>query len=262
MTAGEVVTQAGSATTVSWLRAVRIEFALAGRAQRRFLLAALGVVVAAVLVVLVQALIGNWNEPPRDIGRDLGPAFMGTLLFTLLWSGEAWRDAPADARDWFWAQPIAQAQHELARVVAGLGWIAVAALTFIVLQFGIAVAYGQPVLLDRQTPLMWVDLVTGPLILFLLGSIAGLRSAHPLAWIIGGVFAVMTLPQILGAGPNSSIGHAQQWLVFAVIGPFNGPTGVVGRSSGWGGLWVAWALGTLAAVALTVVLVARIRRPS
>ncbi len=187
---------------------------------------------------------------------------MSTLLFTLLWSDEAWRDAPADACDWFRAQPITQAQHELARIVAGLGWLVLAALTLIVLQLLVTVVYGQPVLLDRQTPLMWLKLATGPLRLYLLGSIAGPRSAHPLAWIMGGVFALMALPQILGAGPNSAVGHAQQWFVFAVIGPFNGPTGVVARSTGWGGLWTAWALGTLAAAALALVLVLRVRRPS
>lgn len=146
--------------------------------------------------------------------------------------------------------------------MAALGWLTVAALILIVLQMLVMMAYGLAALPERQTPLMWLNFVTGPLILFLAGSIAGLRSAHPLAWILGVLAAVMTLPEILGAGRDSAIGHAQLWIVFTLIGPYNGPTGIAPRSSAWGSLWVTCALGGLLATAVAVVLVARVRRPS
>jgi len=137
-------------------------------------------------------------------------------------------------------------------------------LTLLLLQLVATAAYGQPVILDRQTPLMSVNLVTGPVILYLLGSIAGLRSAHPLAWILGGLAAVLTLPEILGAGQDSAIVHAQRWIIWTLVGPFGGPTnmGVVPPGSHWGPLWLTCALGTLAAAALAAVLAARLRRPS
>jgi len=79
MTGGEPMAPDVSAT-VSWARAVRIEFGLLGRARRRFLLGALALLLAGAIYAGVQAVIGDWNKPPHD----LGGVFMATLLFTVL----------------------------------------------------------------------------------------------------------------------------------------------------------------------------------
>lgn len=252
------------ARAVAWRRGVWLEFQLLGSLRWRFMVVSLASAAVGFLYWAVRFRNGHTGDPPHLAG-----AFLATMLLALFWPAEAWRDAPAGDRDWFLAQPIQQGWHEFARVAAGACWLLILSLAFALLVAGAAVLAGSPGEFARVTPWMALVYVTGPLTAYLLGSIAGLRSAHPLRWTLGVPAALAIIPQIFDGLTQPSlrflrmIGYSEMGLFWALIGPINeSRPWFMAPGTPWERYWVADAAVWLALAVVGVLLAARLRKPT
>jgi len=251
------------ARAVPWRRAIGLEFRLLGALRWRFMV----VSATSAAVCFLYWAVRSRNDPTYD-PPQLAGTFLATMLIALFWPAEAWRDAPAGDRDGFLAQPIHQGWHELARVVAGASWLLILSLAFAVLVAGAAVIAGSLGEFPRVTPWMALAYVTGPLTAYLLGSIAALRSAHPLRWSLGVPAALALVPKLLEGLTEPSfrihqhpIGYSETGLFWALIGPINETRPwFMAPGTPWERYWVADAAAWLAIAVVGVLLAAHLRK--
>lgn len=183
---------------------------------------------------------------------------LGTLAI-VAWFGpfKLWEGEPPSQRDYHWSMPVAKDAHDLARVLAG-----------VIIYFGWALAlYGSVVLLALFSGKLtlfaglglevWLCLLLGPLLWYLLTSFFTVRCEHPTGWIwsiIGVTAAITTLSSLLPLGPLVSV---LEVVLFERWGLFTGVAGPVvrellgfdaGSSSAWPVTWLAWIVILSAAI--------------
>jgi len=126
------------------------------------------------------------NEIAAPTGAfGLAVTFGAALLVGFFWPFRVWRGSRPAQRDYFWSLPVDTRLHELLRVAAGLAvlWSIVGAATLLSGTTVLAV-YG-PAAFAGLTAAAWISMLTAPTTLYLLNSIATLRSDRPALWLLG-----------------------------------------------------------------------------
>lgn len=126
------------------------------------------------------------NEIAAPAGAfGLAVTFGAALLVGFFLPFRVWRGSRPAQRDYFWSLPVDTRLHELLRVAAELLvlWSIVAVVT-LVSGITILTAFG-PTAFAGLTATAWASLLTAPTTLYLLNSIATLRSNRPALWLLG-----------------------------------------------------------------------------
>lgn len=269
-----------------WWTVLRQQLTLLAVARRRgmliFTALALATSAMAAFSIKVVGVRGETLEDGRsafEFGQlneaDLGMLVPGllALLFgfsvliysTVFWAVAVWSGEGPSRRDYHGSLPIPRPAHDLARLAAGAAWLlAGVAMMFLGLAVGL-LASGRESALAVLTWQGWLDFFLGPLILYLLVSLASLTCERPgrtvlLAFLVlYGSFPVLAW---IGAEPD-------QLQIYALItGDLSFGKAVAGAviydlgipdDKALGSGWPALAAGWLAA-AVALVLFA-VRRP-
>jgi hypothetical protein len=185
------------------------------------------------------------KDQPLDHGlAAFGFAAAAAAVWGLFWPFKVWRGERPSRRDHHWSMPVDRRTHDLARVAAGAVWLlAIAALPVLAAAAGAAVT-GHAARLAALPAFVWAVPFTTALVLYLLASVAVVRSEHPAAWLWGtaGVLGVgWSVALDLGIAPLSGlIGGlaAGPWgLGTAVAGPLVSAVAGVGEADP--GRWAA-----------------------
>ena len=96
-----------------------------------------------------------------------------------------WHKHGTSWRGYHWAMPVDRKTQDLARVAMGGVWLLVVIAVTLVLAAPFALARHGTELINERTAWMWLSFFTGPLTIYLFCSLAALRSASPVAWIVG-----------------------------------------------------------------------------
>jgi len=208
--------------TIPWTRMVALQWRLLRSAKRKEIWVYAGVAVAIFLLAAFNAKIpvlhgtdaggGGVNIKPEffseeDFGLPSAPGLVAVIAsyIVLLWTGIAgaistWhKEGPAN-RSYHWSLPVSRTAHDLSRVAAGGLWLLCAiALMLAAAVFGL-LAGGRSSTLDAISITGWINYFSGPITLFLIVSLAGLRSNRPTR--------AFFLAYLAAVGP---------WLLFAML---------------------------------------------
>lgn len=127
-----------------------------------------------------------------DIRMEL-PAVVFALLFVMgslgVWGLIAplvvWRAESPSARGYHWSMPVNRRTHDLLRVAAGAVWLLAAGVFWLLALLLCAALSGRVAELAGFGPAAWLDLLVGPLLVYLLASVTAVRCERPAAWFWG-----------------------------------------------------------------------------
>lgn len=208
--------------TITWVQMVAVQWRLLRSTKRKegwvYLAIALAIFLVAAFNVKIPVLHGTdasggginfklefFSE--TDFGLPAGPGLVAVIVsyIVLLWTSvagaiSAWcHEGPAN-RSYHWSLPVSRTAHDLSRVAAGGLWL----LGVIALMLGASVLGlligGRSATLGAVPVTGWISYVTGPVTLFLLVSLAGVRANRPVR--------VFFLAYLAAVGP---------WLLFAML---------------------------------------------
>jgi hypothetical protein len=142
-----------------------------------------------VLVVLVLGLLMSmggcinldWSIDDVEVRA---PSILHRMYFVVLvaaglWATAIWHDEGPRRRAYRWSLPVERGRHDLLRVAAGGAWL-LAALLAVLLIAALVALIVRPPSIDAW---VWLNFVTGPVTVYLLGSIAGVRLDAPGRWV-------------------------------------------------------------------------------
>ena len=153
-------------------------------------------------------------------------AFFIVCLYGFLSSFRVWRDTAPRQRAYHWSMPVERSRHDLIRVAAGGALLLVVVLILSLVTFLGMFVGGHAATLQLVPAAFWVAFTVTPMLLYLLSTIAVLRSdrpALPILIALGtlyGLFLMSLLPaggallwplRLLFTGPYS--------LTAAIVGP-------------------------------------------
>ncbi len=272
----------------SWTTALLQQLRLLGVARRRGML--LFAALASVMLVLAAfnvRMLAIKGEPLPDgrtavevqwfgeaeLGMPDAPGLMAFFLgFTVLvggaffWPLVVWRGEAAGCRDYHGSLPVSRPVHELARLAAGALWLfAAEGLMLAALVLGLLLS-GRGGALAVPTWRGWLNFFLGPLILYLLVSLAPLLARRPgravlLAYLV--LYGSFIFFLLVGIDPESfgvyafitgelSFGMATAGAMFTDIG--------IGEIEDLGDAEWLWVGAGWLAAAVALVLLA-VRRP-
>jgi len=153
-------------------------------------------------------------------------AFFIVCLYGFVSSFRVWRDAAPRQRGYHWTMPVNRSQHDLIKVAAGgIPLLAMVVLLALVALLGMVIG-GHAATLGIVPATFWIAFAGAPLLLYLLSTIAVLRSDRPATpiliaiGIVYGLYLMSFFPaawaalwplRLLVTGPYS--------LTVAIVGP-------------------------------------------
>ncbi len=152
-------------------------------------------------------------------------AFGCALLVGFFWPMRVWRDATPAKRGYFWSLPVDRSRHELLRVAGGALVLELVLLVLVLLAAGTALVTGSREALAEVPLVAWLGFLVGPLIVYLLNSIAALRTNLPAVWLVGFYYSMLVLLLAARAYQGSFLGQAARQLM---DGPYSLMAAVVG----------------------------------
>lgn len=152
-------------------------------------------------------------------------AFLIVCLYGFLASFRVWRDAAPRQRGYHWTLPVERSRHDLIRVVAGGALLLIvvavlAAVTMLAMVIG-----GHAATLGLAPAAFWIAFMLVPLLLYLLSTIAVLRSdrpAMPILVALGSLYGMFLMTMLMA-------GRALIWpLRVVVTGPHSLTVAIAG----------------------------------
>lgn len=154
---------------------------------RRRVLILFGFLFLILAGLLVWATAGEPEGGPAFVLFGMAGTHSIALIIGALWPLEVWRGEGPSERAYHWSQPVDRSIHDLTRVAAGGLWVLIG-ITFFTALFALTF-YANPALDAVPGPLppvsYWLNYLTGPVVAYLLGSVAGLLTERVGVWIIG-----------------------------------------------------------------------------
>lgn len=145
-------------------------------------------------------------------------AFFIVCLYGFLSSFRVWRDASPRQRAYHWTLPVKRSRHDLIRVAAGAVPMLVIVLALVVVAFLGLVIGGHSDTLRLVPASFWIAFTAAPVLLYLLSTIAVLRSdrpAVPILIALGSLYGIFMLSLFPAA-------HAVLWpFRLLVTGPYS-----------------------------------------
>ena len=184
-----------------WALAFQAQWHLLRRSRRRdfivFVVMAVGILVMAAFAVRIPVLHGTDAEgggmtlrfemfDETSFGMVSAPGLLAVaiglivlLIWSLVWSLVVWTAESPSNRGYHWSMPISHFQNDLARVAAGAAWLLAGTVIMAAAAAAGLAASGKTTTLAAVPTSGWVNFVTGPLTVYLMGSVAALLSEHP-----------------------------------------------------------------------------------
>ncbi len=267
-----------------WWTVLRQQLRLLAAARRRGMLifTALALVMSAATAFSIQ-VVGLHGETLEDgrgafelkqlteaaLGMPEVPGLLAVLFgfsvllySTIFWAVAVWSGEGPSRRDYHGSLPVPRPAHDLARLAAGVVWLlAGTAMMLLALAVGL-LASGRASALAVPTWQGWLDFFLGPLILYLLVSLASLTNERPgrtvlLAFLV--LYGSLPVLAWIGAEPDRLFVHAfiTGELSFgkAVAGAVIYDLGIPddkALGSGWPALAACWLAAAVALVLLAV----------
>lgn len=145
-----------------------------------------------VALVGVQALAGAdlMATPPFNNRVPVFDVYPFLVIFGALWPAIVWHGEGPSRRLYHWALPVARAEHDIFRVVAGGFWLTLGLVSVEMFQVALVVLTGQGSSIAHLSLGTWINYVSGPVTMYLLVSALAIATDHPLRWMVGWVFGV------------------------------------------------------------------------
>lgn len=150
----------------------------------------------AIALLAVLTLAGEpWSDNPMARVFAIWPVWL--MAAPIIWGFAVWHNEGPSNRLYFWSQPVSRAAHSLARTVAGALWLVVLQAVLITAGALAAAADGEIAQFGMVPLAAWVNMFTGPLLIYACLSLLTIPSDYPIRWFLGFLFGVPFLLSLL-----------------------------------------------------------------
>jgi hypothetical protein len=177
------------------------------------LLASPGTIASLVIGLAGVQLIAaaGWRTPPRFERLPVFDVFPFLVIIGALWPAFVWHGEGPSKRHYHWSLPVPQARHDLLRVAAGGLWLLAGLVAVEAFQIAAAFANGYGERLADVSLGSWLNYVSAPMTMYLIGSALAVATDHPIRWLLGGMFGVMATATVC----NTAFMCSGSWLLEA-----------------------------------------------
>ncbi len=160
--------------------------------QFRFLWAARRPLLLAVAILAVLVLAGEpWTVDAKMRLLLVWPVWV--FVVPVFWAFAVFHNEGPSSRYYFWAQPTGRAGHTMARLAAGLAWMWIMYAVLILAGWVFGLADGNAWQMGEIGFAGWLNMFTGPLLIYLAIAILTVPSDYPIRWFFGIIFAIPLL---------------------------------------------------------------------
>lgn len=194
--------------------------------QFRFLWASRRPLLLAVALLAILGLSGQpWTMDMKMRLLVLWPVWL--FVVPVAWAFTVFHNEGPSSRYYFWAQPTGRAGHVMARLAAGLVWMWIMYAVLILAGWIFGLTDGNAWQMGEIGFAGWLNMFSGPLLLYLVIAILTVPSDYPIRWFFGILFAIPLLVSVFEdwlSAREELLDHVfaplinENWGYFATVG--------------------------------------------